>query len=650
MAGVQPGGSSLADAQAFVTAFFEMYPESDQHSVVTAFKINHAGAMPTDKPLHFRDHIRRNAASDAKLRRFLASLTEGLVAGSTGKKSAPAADSDKRRASMPSSVTIEDAENISNASNVVTSSASSAAHADAGRGQEVFSRSFLAARKGPSRSHVPKRSTTAGSPEFDFSFNISNDDPPRRGFCCDNKDRFVLAVNNVTVGVEECFALHTNMEDVSRAADASLEVLGPAIIAAHRSALKQSGAEELDIAAVGDTRQTPVVVVGRVGCDAEGKINSASLTLEGSRQTGGRLVQLYLSALPCFFLYPGQIVAAVGVFLADPPAGNAPGVPASYRLDSRPPEPPPSPGPGAAIAPRFNGHPVHTMVAAGPFSPPDSLSLENLDALLQQAKANKPHVLILLGPFVDKRNELIKCGDLLVRDEASKLRYLSYDELYSAISVKITTFCHSSPTTSVVLVPGIGDVCHPFALPQPPLPWALLKPSSGGDGDGAAEPVHPKNFRLASNPASLSLNSVKVDVASFEPLAAFSNMTRKGAMAPLAETFLNQIFAQRTWLPTTSHGLPVDPSRRAALHWLPGTPLPDVLLFASDWTDDKSAGLVKEAGNGRVCVNPGRIGGTEFKRPSFANLFIDPPLPGVSGPAHSASQIAKRTRVEIITL
>ena len=57
-----------------------------------------------------------------------------------------------------------------------------------------------------------------------------------------------------------------------------------------------------------------VVVVGRVCCEGEGKLNLQSIFLEGSRaSSNGMRVRLDLSPCPEFALFPGQVVAAVGV-------------------------------------------------------------------------------------------------------------------------------------------------------------------------------------------------------------------------------------------------------------------------------------------------------------------------------------------------
>ena len=49
-------------------------------------------------------------------------------------------------------------------------------------------------------------------------------------------------------------------------------------------------------------------MVGRVCCDANGKLNAQSVILEGSHDSsGGQTVKLDLSEIPQFALFPGQV-------------------------------------------------------------------------------------------------------------------------------------------------------------------------------------------------------------------------------------------------------------------------------------------------------------------------------------------------------
>lgn len=55
---------------------------------------------------------------------------------------------------------------------------------------------------------------------------------------------------------------------------------------------------------------------GRICCDADGRLNTASVLLEGTRELNkGRVTKLNLSQVPNYSIFPGQVVAAHGASL-----------------------------------------------------------------------------------------------------------------------------------------------------------------------------------------------------------------------------------------------------------------------------------------------------------------------------------------------
>lgn len=52
------------------------------------------------------------------------------------------------------------------------------------------------------------------------------------------------------------------------------------------------------------------------------------------------------------------------------------------------------------------------MVACGPFTPSDDLEFAPLVELIQQINSIRPHVVILMGPFVDAKNKKVESGEL----------------------------------------------------------------------------------------------------------------------------------------------------------------------------------------------------------------------------------------------
>ncbi|NXC78402.1 DPOA2 polymerase, partial [Anhinga anhinga] len=92
--------------------------------------------------------------------------------------------------------------------------------------------------------------------------------------------------------------------DVREVLSWRIEELGDALKSHHRLE---------DFASVTLPAQEPVTVLGRVGCDSNGKLNAKSVTLEGDRQySSGGQIPLELSELKEYSLFPGQIVALEG--------------------------------------------------------------------------------------------------------------------------------------------------------------------------------------------------------------------------------------------------------------------------------------------------------------------------------------------------
>ena len=50
---------------------------------------------------------------------------------------------------------------------------------------------------------------------------------------------------------------------------------------------------------------------------------------------------------------------------------------------------------------------MQVVVACGPYTTTDNLSYEPLEDLLRYIENQKPHLVILCGPFVDARHDII---------------------------------------------------------------------------------------------------------------------------------------------------------------------------------------------------------------------------------------------------
>jgi hypothetical protein len=241
---------------------------------------------------------------------------------------------------------------------------------------------------------------------------------------------------NVEVAYKHMF---TTLEDRAAALEGRLSEMADAIVAAN-------GLAEL-LVPVGTVSQTPVVCVGRVCVDGEGKINPASVMLEGN--TRGPLAAVVPSArvlldlrdVPSFSLFPGQVIGVRGLFTS---GSSSMLVQASRHASGRPlaltPAPPPpacprvplqtvyhgaSPGhlvaplanasaeaaAVAAVAPAGGPGPLRVWAASGPYCLHGNLEynpLSDLKSEVAEGRTTAPDVLVLVrGRGVGMRGYLV---------------------------------------------------------------------------------------------------------------------------------------------------------------------------------------------------------------------------------------------------
>ena len=74
------------------------------------------------------------------------------------------------------------------------------------------------------------------------------------------------------------------------------------------------------------------------------------------------------------------------------------------------------------------------MVVCGPFTSSNELSYEALKDVVASVQQEKPHCLILTGPFVSQNHEDVTSGDLRYRDPTNGLlQFLDYQGLFDEI-------------------------------------------------------------------------------------------------------------------------------------------------------------------------------------------------------------------------
>lgn len=263
------------------------------------------------------------------------------------------------------------------------------------------------------------------------------------------------------------------------------------LLALQADMCEMASIDESTLQPVGVPSQDSVWVCGRIVCEtAEGRINKASVLLEGSRkESAGRRVQLDLSQLQgSFSLFPGQIVMVEGV--------NSSGrrMIARRLIEGRA-KPMLTSKPADLL--KFHhsrehqgGQALSVVTAAGPFTTSDKLDYQPLQDLLVHALKTKPDVLILVGPFVDISQPLLSTGHVVLANEeddedgdksgagvaaADNTHLASYEMVFVEKVVRdcLGQMFNSEEDfgrlpTNIVLVPSLLDAHHEFVFPQPP--------------------------------------------------------------------------------------------------------------------------------------------------------------------------------------
>lgn len=252
-----------------------------------------------------------------------------------------------------------------------------------------------------------------------------------------------------------------------------------------------------------------MVVVGRIVADVEGgggggggmvdEDNSGSdgrgrggrlgesgtILLETSRQMGsGFRVPLSVGEA-AVSLFPGQLVVLEGTN----PDGRCFHVRGQKTLRILADAP-------STDAPR---EPLSMIVAAGPFTLDDPgaarLDMAPFERLLNFAFERRPHILLLLGPFIDADNSLFKTtGAPSTPEELFLCEFIG----------RIRLLTSRLPHLRVLIVPSVRDLIADPVFPQPPLSPEL-----------AAEQA---SILLLPNPATLAINGTHIALSSSDVL------------------------------------------------------------------------------------------------------------------------------------
>ncbi|XP_074129756.1 DNA polymerase alpha subunit B [Sminthopsis crassicaudata] len=329
--------------------------------------------------------------------------------------------------------------------------------------------------------------------------------------------------------------------------------------------------------------QEPITLLGQIGCDSNGKLNSKSVILEGDREHSlGVQIPVDLSELKEYSLFPGQIVVMEGTnttgkkFIATKLYEGAPlpfyqPTEEDGDLDQR-----------------------MLLVACGPYTTSDSITYDPMMDLISVISRDQPDVCILLGPFLDAKHEQVENCQLTI----------SFEEVFRHCLRTIIEGTRSSGT-HLVFVPSLRDVNHRPVYPQPPFSGLELPKED-------KERVH-----FVSDPCILSINGVILGLTSTDLLfhMGAEEISSSSSASDRFSRILKHVLTQRSFYPLYPpfEEMSIDYEHFYSYAQLPVTP--DVLIAPSELRY-----FVKDV-LGCVCMNPGRltkgqVGGT------FGRLYI----------------------------
>lgn len=278
--------------------------------------------------------------------------------------------------------------------------------------------------------------------------------------------------------------------------------------------------------------QNEIITVGRIVPDNpqykdSDILNEQSLALECSRLGGiGKRVPLDLAILDKFALFPGQIVCLKG----KNPSGEVFKVSEQVEL----------PYLGAPITPadelKEYGD-MKLMITSGPYTAFNDLNYHPLDELVQKINNDyKPHVVIMMGPFVDITHPSISQGlEMEAHQDGRAVKPQSLDDIFKLMVSPILK--KINPLIQVILIPSLKDaISKHAAYPQDSFDRKQLQLG--------------KNFKCFTNPSMFQINEVNIGVSNNDIFKDLKDVTKgDSSVENRFERIASHVIQQRRFYP-----------------------------------------------------------------------------------------------------
>ncbi|XP_023023808.2 DNA polymerase alpha subunit B [Leptinotarsa decemlineata] len=231
------------------------------------------------------------------------------------------------------------------------------------------------------------------------------------------------------------------------------------------------------------TQLGEMTTYGRIVSDSDGKINVQSVLLEGSQETNlCNTTTLNINKLQKYSLFPGQVVAIQGnnvnssTFIAEKIfTGATLNLPEEFPLKT---------------------DQMQIVIAAGPFTLQDNLSYQPLHDLLHYVSEYQPHILILMGPFLERTHDSIHDGGLTQ----------TFDSFFEGLVENIMGTVQPIDT-HVIIISSQKDAHHHPVYPTPPFKIAERY----------------NNLTFVPDPCMININGLVIGATSADVLLHISN-------------------------------------------------------------------------------------------------------------------------------
>ncbi|KAH8850517.1 DNA polymerase alpha subunit B [Schistosoma japonicum] len=390
---------------------------------------------------------------------------------------------------------------------------------------------------------------------------------------------------------------------------------------------------KLSVPIKGSTELSKVSENNRSVAETKIRLHPSNVALVGLRRaerSGSETDAVHLDLgfsrdLSCYSVYSGQPLLIRGVN----PTGCSLGVMEIFQIPiSKPP---------AINLDKCSAN-LHIMVACGPYTLSNSHDPTGLFNLLRSVKQSKPHVLILLGPFVDSEHPGIQSYSETTYEELFQSRVNSVSEWCSHLSIKL------------IIVSSWREVHHDPVYPTPPIDksWTEKTPDLLSSYTNVQFAPDPCLIQIEEYVFGITTVDVLKDLSCEEISAGCSGSDRITRLC-------RHIIASSSFYPVhpPDDDLPLDYPLWSQYAQFSVTP--HCLILPS-----KLRQFTKDV-DGVLCINPGFVSrgesfgsyaeicvsANEFPSPNGNNYGIELPMSNNVPSEHSSSTICDRTSVLI---